>query len=248
MLLRLDPSTGRVLGRLDLGPVLAVSPHDLAVGDGAVWALLGDTVYRIDPTSLRVVSRLHPASGALLNGVAVAWGAVWVAASSRGMVARIPTTPLGGKPRLIRVGRDASGVTVGGGAVWVSNGLDRTVSKLDPATGRRLATFPTRGMPGGMVIGAGALWIPDGTRAVAALDPRTGRASLIEVGDRPSNVAVGHGSVWVVNSKAGTVSRVDPARRRVDATVPVGPRPYAIAADDSGSVWVAALGPGLPVD
>ena len=42
--------------------------------------------------------------------------------------------------------------------------------------------------------------------------------------------------MWVVNSRDGTVSRIDPATNSVAALVPVGAEPGAVAA--AGSVWV----------
>ena len=57
------------------------------------------------------------------------------------------------------------------------------------------------------------------------------------MGDFPSWIAVGSGSVWVSNTSDGTVSRIDPASGRVVATIPVGPNPGAIVVGE-GSVWV----------
>ena len=48
-------------------------------------------------------------------------------------------------------------------------------------------------------------------------------------------------TVWIANTATGTVSRIDARRRAVVATVHVGVRPYAIAADSQGA-WVAVLG------
>jgi virginiamycin B lyase len=51
-------------------------------------------------------------------------------------------------------------------------------------------------------------------------------------------VLVAEGSVWVANSGANTVSRVDPATGKVAATIGVGKEPEAIIAGN-GSLWVA---------
>jgi len=52
---------------------------------------------------------------------------------------------------------------------------------------------------------------------------------------------VGEGAVWVANAEEGTVSRVDPAARRVVQRIPVGPEPAGVAAA-GGAVWVANSG------
>jgi YVTN family beta-propeller protein len=48
--------------------------------------------------------------------------------------------------------------------------------------------------------------------------------TTIPVEARPANVAVGEGAVWVANTRHGTVSRIDPATRKV-TTIKVGLRP-----------------------
>ncbi|MBA3261983.1 MAG: hypothetical protein H0T69_05855 [Thermoleophilaceae bacterium] len=55
-------------------------------------------------------------------------------------------------------------------------------------------------------------------------------------------MCVGRGSVWVANSGSGTVSRIDPVRGRVVATIQVPRRPNRIATDGR-SVWATFLGP-----
>jgi YVTN family beta-propeller protein len=60
---------------------------------------------------------------------------------------------------------------------------------------------------------------------------------------RSGQVAVGEGAVWVANNEQGTVSRVDPAARRVVQRITVGRDPAGVAAGD-GAVWVANSGDG----
>ena len=57
---------------------------------------------------------------------------------------------------------------------------------------------------------------------------------------RSGQVATGEGAVWVA-SEEGTVSRVDPATRRVVQKITVGRDPAGVAAGD-GAVWVANSG------
>jgi YVTN family beta-propeller protein len=61
--------------------------------------------------------------------------------------------------------------------------------------------------------------------------------ATITVGEQPTGMAVGGGSLWVMNQGSGTVSRIDPAAGRVVATVPVGapPTPSPSGATPSGS-------------
>jgi YVTN family beta-propeller protein len=73
-LVRIDPETRRVLGRIPIG----AGPLDVAVGGGAVWVTNRDdrTVSRIDPTTNEVSQTIQLAAAP--QGVRVAHGRVWV--------------------------------------------------------------------------------------------------------------------------------------------------------------------------
>ncbi|MBA3737952.1 MAG: hypothetical protein H0W97_05250, partial [Actinobacteria bacterium] len=58
------------------------------------------------------------------------------------------------------------------------------------------------------------------------------------VGNGPTAVLAAFGSIWLANHLDGTVSRLEPATGRVEATIPVGQGPNALGAAN-GSVWVA---------
>jgi virginiamycin B lyase len=77
------------------------------------------------------------------------------------------------------------------------------------------------------------------TRAAVTvtLAPLPPQAPAIHVGVEPVNVAFGAGSVWASNFGDGTVSRIDPERNAVVATIDIGGQPAGIAAGD-GAVWV----------
>jgi len=93
------------------------------------------------------------------------------------------------------------------------------------------------------VLGAAALAFVSsrhGGRHAAA--PNTVIAT-IPVGQRPVAATFGAGSLWVVNSVDGTVSRIDPATNSVVATIQVGSNPQSVAATAS-RVWVANAGDG----
>jgi virginiamycin B lyase len=66
-------------------------------------------------------------------------------------------------------------------------------------------------------------------------------SSTIQVRERPEDVAVGAGSVWVANSD-GTVTRIDTKTREVVATIDLGVSPGGIAFG-AGMVWVTGYAP-----
>jgi branched-chain amino acid transport system substrate-binding protein len=70
------------------------------------------------------------------------------------------------------------------------------------------------------------------------LDPRTGALrALIPLGTAPSSVAVGAGSVWVLDADDKTISRIDPARRERTRTFSISSTPTDIAVG-AHSIWV----------
>ena len=86
-----------------------------------------------------------------------------------------------------------------------------------------------------------SIWVamPDGY--VARLDPGSGRTTAsVDVGNEPSAIAAGAGSLWVANRADGTVTRIDPATL-VTTTIPVGHSPAAIAVNRAGA-WVVDAG------
>jgi class 3 adenylate cyclase/ABC-type branched-subunit amino acid transport system substrate-binding protein/streptogramin lyase len=166
------------------------------------------------------------------------------------------------------VGTTPSAVAAGEGSVWVLNADDRTVSRIDLATGRVASPKAlTEGTPAAIAVGEGSLWVVTGIQSTSSqvrlavssadvlkLDPHTAvefprsRVRLSQPAERAftgqSNirVAAGAGRVWVVNPSR-TVSVIDPVHNSVIGTatdVDAG----AIALD-RGSAWVVDAGPAI---
>jgi virginiamycin B lyase len=71
------------------------------------------------------------------------------------------------------------------------------------------------------------------------VDPDTFEVvATIRVGREPKEIVAALGSVWVVNSRSNTVTRIDPRTNRVDGSpIPVGRNPIGITAT-RGAIWV----------
>ena len=67
----------------------------------------------------------------------------------------------------------------------------------------------------------------------------------IPVGEGPSEVAVGHGAIWVSNTGDDSVTRIDPDTNAVQATIPLEGEPGDLAVDWGGDVWVAIREAGV---
>jgi DNA-binding SARP family transcriptional activator/ABC-type transport system substrate-binding protein len=201
-------------------------------------------------TDRRLPRSRSPLVVALGAAVLVAVAAVVVAVvSGRGSGSRIGPVDANAAVRVgtngkdlvkqVAVGAGPARAVAGGGAVWTSNTVDGTVSRIDTRTGN-VQTIAVGNSPAGLAFGAGQLWVADAEGGILSqVDPRTGKiVRTVGVGNGPSGVAFGFGAVWVTNSVDGTLVRVDPVAGVVRKEISVGVGPGAVAAG-AGSVWVA---------
>jgi DNA-binding SARP family transcriptional activator/ABC-type branched-subunit amino acid transport system substrate-binding protein len=76
-----------------------------------------------------------------------------------------------------------------------------------------------------------------------ALEPRTGELlATIPLGTSPTSIAVGEGSVWVLDADDRTVSQIDPRKRALVRTFSTGSTPTDLAVG-AGAIWI---GNGVP--
>ena len=228
-------------------------PSSVAVGEGGVWALSLEsrTVTRIDPATKRVVKRLRMPS--VPFDIAVGAGAVWTV-SDDGLSRIDPrTAEITRTVKLPDKGYQGDlpfsvwgfpQIAVGAGAVWAIN-PDRTVSRIDPATGRREATIDVDAAT--IAAGEEGVWLirGDDTFAVTPIDPTTNRVGRsIRVGAQSlSAVAVGGGYVWASAEGDGLVWRIEPGRSPITRTIDVGVG-VTFLAYDAGAIWTANYNDG----
>jgi branched-chain amino acid transport system substrate-binding protein len=150
--------------------------------------------------------------------------------------------------RRISAGDHPTSIAVGEDALWVLNGDDQTISRIDESSGA-VKTFGIGGTPNELAAGAGAVWVAvGGETELVRLDPVTGivddriplsRASSTQTGGGVTSagtaIAVSDRAVWAVNND-GAVSRIDPETNRVVATIPTGGA--NTVAVDGRTVWV----------
>ena len=123
--------------------------------------------------------------------------------------------------------------------MWAIN-PDRTVSRIDPATGKIVAKVPVPER-GARTIAAGdaGVWVLGWQNAMMRIDPRTNRLEEpIEVGSNSLlGIAVGGGSVWAT-SEEGQLWRVEPGPRPLTRDIDIGAGAQYVAYGD-GAVWAA---------
>jgi YVTN family beta-propeller protein len=267
VLVRIDPSTGRVVDRVAVGN----RPSALAADPNGVWVANHDdgTVWRIDARTNRVILR-SSAHGApadlaiipagLLASVGATPGSVAVANGPQDPnVAGIDNATgnvtvdnvFGGSPVAIvepPSGVGSPRVAAGPSGIWVVR-PDRAVARLDINAGKLIEPVliaPPRderedSYLSAIDVGAGGVWVVgDPVDPVLwRISPATGRVvATIRLPFAPTDVAVGDRAVWVTSELDDRLQRIDPATNEVTATIPVGRAAGAVVVG-AGSVWVA---------
>jgi DNA-binding SARP family transcriptional activator/DNA-binding beta-propeller fold protein YncE len=237
--MRVDPETGRT------DPIGGVRPPLDLVADGTshVWisTYSYEQVTRIDTETLHkdVIVPLGRKTFLLGTGA----GSLWVTEppanpADRGTVARInlATARL---ERTFRVGIFPVDVKVGRRAVWVSNGADASVSRINLADGS-IERIAIGSSPGPLAIAFGSVWIIAGQTGdtVWRLNPETRQAEdVITVGKSPFNIEPDAHWLWVAMRDAGTIARIDPRTNTVTKRIQLGFKPQGLAVG-GGALWV----------
>jgi hypothetical protein len=157
---RLDPVTGRELVRIDSG-------GQLAAGTDGLWALSDGMLERLDPLTGAVEATLEiDGSACGQKDLAVGFGSAWLTCKG-GSVDRVDLAT----GALVRIETSEGSHTplVTSDAVWVTNYIANTTSRIDPATN---AVLTKADIGGGIGIteGGGFVWVA-ADRELVALNP-----------------------------------------------------------------------------
>jgi YVTN family beta-propeller protein len=244
---RVDAATGRVLRSIPLGGV----PTALAATGDAVWTSdQTGRIMRIDPEYNRAVTVKQLAAGsAASRGVywpmVAAFGSVWVV-DPDGFVARLDHET-GRQTASVEVGEEPTSITSGAGSLWVTNGADGTVTRIDPTT-LLARTMPVGHGPAAAAVNSAGVWVANsGDNTVVRIDPQTNAVvASTPVGEGADAILATDRSVWVADGRDGTVVMLDPKSGAATRSLHVGGTPTAVVAA-AGLVWVAvAAAPPKP--
>jgi streptogramin lyase len=238
----LDPATGALHAALPLDAI----PAAVTVGGDRVWVAAEQkrTLSEVNPRRLRIVNSVGlpavPPHELVYGG-----GAIWATNGFDGTISRIGRDGLISPP--FRPEADATGrlaLGFGNGSLWVGS-QDNVLSRLDPATGKLLATLHVVVTPESVTVGSGSVWVAQATRVdLLRIDARANRIThRIPLGGTATAVTTGDGSVWALTPSQNKLWRIDPRTNAVTAAIDVGAAPSTVVGDDS-DVWVASEATG----
>ncbi len=225
------------------------APAAIHYGEGYPWVEDGRLLLKVDPASLKVVSRTRLDRGLFVMDVGA--GAVWAIDDRTKTVFRLD--PGSGEVlKRIRIGGYPSQVVATSGAVWVASygeGSGNRVSRIDPTTNEVAAEIETPGGAEDVAVDGetGDVWAvsvdrtdgyanePNGQllRISAGSDRITGRYAV----DGVEGVEAGGGTVWAKTDDR--FEKVDPEAGELEATVPFG---ASWAEIGEGLLWNANQG------
>ena len=207
---RVDAGTGTVLQTISLegnrAPTGAVSrrPPQLAVGAGSLWVSSQRTVWRINPTTGRVVARILLDEE--VNAIAFGEGAVWIVGVNPETADYVLSEISPRTDSLVQTNNglhsEPLGVAAGEGGVWVSEHWDDRLWRFDPTTGRVEAIIETGDGPWSVAVGNGDIWVANRhDNTLSRINPETNeRVATLATGSGPIELAVGKEGIWVATS------------------------------------------------
>ena len=139
----------------------------------------------------------------------------------------------------VPVGSAPVGVAAGAGSIWVTNGADGTVTRIDPRGPHVEQTLAVGSSPAGVAYGAGAVWVANALDgSVSRIDPRANQVvQTITIGGRPIAVTVGAGAIWIGDAGGDAVVPLDPASGVPRRPVQLEDSPGGVAVG-FGALWV----------
>ena len=244
-LVRVNPKTAKATGSVKI----PVGTTSIAAGRGRLWLTNQprSEVIQVDYGRRRIVGTPFKVPGAPV-AIAVTRSAVWVGsrAGARGnlrnqlLLKLDPAT--GALLTQILIPRGIQNLTVGDGAVWITNRFASTVTRVDTASGAQRIIRVGAG-PQGVDVGGGFAWVAsEQDRTVWRIDTRSFAASPVDVGIRPRGIAVNRLAVWTSGYTASKLVRLNPRTARVvGKPLDTALNPFKLALSGR-ELWLTATG------
>jgi YVTN family beta-propeller protein len=249
---RIDPGSGRVTRRLEVGG----RPAAVAVGAGTVWvaSALDSSLWRVEPRS-RSVKRVR--TSGLPRDLAYYQGRIYVSSEGPGYGGSIVAFDAASGTRQDAMERYSCSIAAGSReGVWSTEcqglqDVDQLGGDARELVVERTLTLPFKdpltsanylSCQCDLATGNGSVWVPGDAAdsRVWRIDAKRGR--LLDTIEFPfaigRGIAAGGGALWVAGLLDDIVARVDARTGRITDRIPVGRGPVGLALSD-GRLWVA---------
>ena len=203
---RIDPRTNTVSSVLPIHP--QNSEGGITAGDDSIWLATGDgALSRIDPGTGQVRQRIAVPSGSF--NPLCADGIVWLTSGEHDELLAIDAHS-GKVLARVHVGSKPRFLTASGGFVWTLNQGDGTITKVDVANKRVVATIDAHipGHGGEIAYGNGSVWATLIKTPLTRIDAQTNAIIGQWYGVGGDAVRFGHGSVWLTDYDHGRIWRI----------------------------------------
>jgi len=206
----------------------------------------GNNLWVASYTGANNLTKINPASGAVLANYAVAGShvgiafdgtSIWVANRSGSSVSKVNPSN-GAILGTYTVGANPWGIAFDGTSIWVANNGSLSVSKINPSSGAILGTYNVGNNPRYIAYDGTNIWVTNnGSNSVTKLNTSGAALGTYTVGTGPEGIAFDGTSIWVANWGSSNVTKLNPATGTVLGAYPVGTGPAGIAFDGT-HIWV----------
>jgi YVTN family beta-propeller protein len=233
-------------GALLLAAAIAAVAVVTLGGDGGTGLRAApNSVAAIDTDTNHVVAQIGV--GLRPSAIAYGSGSLWVANLDDQTVSRVDPSKLR-TLRTLPVAAPPTDIAAVGGGVWVVSSAPTarfvSVSRIDPqfnAIGRAIRIGNVvPGSPAALEAREASLWVAPYSGLLTRLDSQTRRVVReVDPNAAPAGIGVGDDAVWLSDSGADNVTRVDSTGLVTSLAVGHGPSGIAVG---EGGVWVAETG------
>ena len=235
-LIHVDPIDGEEVGRAATGRGNPVSIN-ITSGYDAIWLMTDFELLRVNPATREVRSVVTLQRGPALSwttDVTVGAGYVWAATSDGELIRFDPRT---GDVARTRVPSSIDAIAAGTGAVWLSDLLVGTVTRLDPETMNPDEPLAIPDGADALVMDGPDLWILSRTAGLVTPFIDGQMRPQIRVGEDPTSLAAGMGAIWV-GDEDGIIRRIDSETRQIEELPMKAPIRALAVSEDTDTLWV----------
>lgn len=207
-LARVNLKSNALTAVFKVGP--AAREGGVATSADGVWLVLDNAgkLARINPNSGMVEQVIGVPPGSY--NPFYSDGMIWVTRAEGSEITRVDAS----KGKVLSSTRTGPGprfLSGGGGKIWTLNQGDGSLTRIDIHDDQVTKTIAlgTPGQGGDIALGGGVVWTTMPKVPLSAVDASTGVVMCQWGGPGGDSLAIGHGSIWLTDYQAGTISRID---------------------------------------